>query len=247
MFNQIYLNGCSYIAGHYLPENETIGYKLSKLYNVPYFCKANNGNSLRGIITTTISHLLDLDDNKNTLVLIGITWPDRDGFSFFDYHINFSPGDYSNQSGKTWNAKISKERRINNINNINDNSTEFSKKYNENYLYEYDVLFKSFANYKANLIKYDNKYEKNTFRDTLINLTLLESFFKLNNINYYFINYSGFDSWYEETPIKYKLDKDRIISLLNLRKEIMDPANSHPSNKGTDIIVKEITKKINNV
>ena len=262
MINYIYLNGCSFIAGHDLAEDKTVGYKLSKELKVPYISKAVNGNSLTSIIQTTTNHLLQIP-TEDLLVIIGITWPNRDCIPLNKNYINFTPKDfieegesYNKKTLKStfydylkivpkektvWRGKLGKDKRLVDVNDISNNTSMFFDVINNKT--DYDELFDTFSFYLIQRLKYDKDYIKNVYRDQYLQLVLFESFFKSRNINYYFLDYSD---WIDNVKgVEYKLDKSRIVKLTEDDwKVFLDPISSHPSSEGTSYIVQKL---INNI
>ena len=64
----LYVNGCSFTAGHVLKEEESWTYLLAKKLNLNLIKHARNGQSFDSIFLNTISHLSELDP-KDTLVV----------------------------------------------------------------------------------------------------------------------------------------------------------------------------------
>ena len=53
-----------------------MAFLLSKKLGVGLINQSKNANSMGGIVFNTINHLSDLNSD-DTLVVIGLTWPDR--------------------------------------------------------------------------------------------------------------------------------------------------------------------------
>ena len=56
-FNSLYVNGCSFTAGHELLDIETWPVQLANKLNVDFTSQAANGQSFDSIFLNTINHL----------------------------------------------------------------------------------------------------------------------------------------------------------------------------------------------
>ena len=92
---KLYINGCSFTAGDNLDEKDTWPFKLSILSKTELYNQAKNGQSFGSIFENTIFHLSQLD-SKDTVVVIGMTWPHRHFFKYKGCNINITPADFDN-------------------------------------------------------------------------------------------------------------------------------------------------------
>ena len=97
----IYINGCSFTAGHALQDDEIWPKLLSEKLNLNLINCAVNGQSFGSIYLNTINHLSDLDPS-DTLVVIGTTWPTRYLIQYDKLNLNITPVDIpsSTHNGK---------------------------------------------------------------------------------------------------------------------------------------------------
>jgi hypothetical protein len=93
-------------------------------------------------------------------------------------------------------------------------------------------------------IRYDNKFIRNQHFDSLLELVLMESFFKSNNIDYIFIEFMssmGLSKYNEDYEFLFNINKDNLLPIsLNVKRMI----ESHPSKEQCIEIKDEIIKKI---
>tara|TARA_R100000908_G_C3753772_1_gene148115 strand:- start:1807 stop:2526 length:720 start_codon:yes stop_codon:yes gene_type:complete len=235
---KLYINGCSFTHGHTLPTKKTWPHLLSKKLNVKLFNQARNTNSMGGIVFNTINHLSDFNSN-DTLVVIGLTFPNRKHIFFDDYLVNITAGDFNKLDVK---SKF-KSGKI---------STPYSL--DRNYFDEYEdyenfePVLKSFLNYLKNYITQCKDISKNYYIEYMTNLISLQSFLKQQKFNYYFVNFNqlikldNLLSEWKKSSIFNLLDMDRIIDFDY--KKFIDKKTSHPSQYGCEIISEKIYDRI---
>ena len=108
MIKNIYINGCSFTAGHEVNDNQTLSACIQESTNLNVITEAKNGQCLESIFINTINHLAKLNPVE-TAVIVGLTWPNRTLVTFGKYNMNSTPADIGK---KIWEDKYSKWRRI---------------------------------------------------------------------------------------------------------------------------------------
>ena len=111
-YKNLYINGCSFTAGHTLPEEKTWPVLLSKKLNLNLINQSKNGNSFQSIVFNSVNHLSHLD-SKDTLVIIGTTYASRYMIQFKKGVVNITSGDLSGPKGKVKSeSRLSTYRRF---------------------------------------------------------------------------------------------------------------------------------------
>lgn len=108
MIKNLYINGCSFTAGHELNEEQTLSACIQKKTGLKVITEAKNGQCLESIFINTINHLAKLNP-EDTAVIVGLTWPNRSLVTFGKYNMNSTTSDIGK---KTWEDKFSRWRRI---------------------------------------------------------------------------------------------------------------------------------------
>ena len=108
MIKNLYVNGCSFTAGHEVNEHQTISACIQEKTNLNVITEAKNGQCLESIFINTINHLAKLNP-IDTAVVVGLTWPNRLLVTFGRYNMNSTTTDIDK---KTWGDKYSLWRRI---------------------------------------------------------------------------------------------------------------------------------------
>ena len=165
----LYVNGCSFTAGHVLKEEESWPYLLAKKLNLNLIKHARNGQSFDSIFLNTISHLSELDP-KDTLVVIGTTWSTRFSVLYDDLTINLTPGDYQKKKKKHFHDKLGGKDRIGSPYSLEKiNYNDIKEKYYENgnmilpteEKIKFDEVLTQANRYYNTLFKYDDNFYKN--------------------------------------------------------------------------------------
>ena len=81
----LYINGCSFVAGNSIEDNSVLSRVLSRELNLDFVDDSANGQSFSSTFTNTITKLSCFDNIQNYLVVIGLTWEPR-------YSIPFNKG-----------------------------------------------------------------------------------------------------------------------------------------------------------
>ncbi len=194
-YKNIYINGCSFTAGHTLEEKDTWPELLSKKLNLQKINNSINGQSFDSIFTNTIAHLSNLDSN-DTLVVIGNTWPTRYSIPFKNLNVNITPADIWPLKGEP-KSSFSDKLHTNRLVSPYDMNLdwEIQKQYlddegnSTNLKKGLDKVCMSFVNFYQNLIKYDNDWEKNQKLYNYAKLLALKSFLEVNKFNYRIVDF----------------------------------------------------------
>jgi len=233
-YDSLYINGCSNIWGHGIKnEEDKCPNLLSKKLDLPIYKNSSLcGNSMKGILYSTVN---DLKKVENTLCVIGLTFQDRSSISFGNHQYNYSYNSYEYINEKDWHTKhfLDKRRYQWKQDNTKDKNLE--------------NVFKSYANYKNELIKHDNKFETNLYREFFYDIVLLQSFLVSQKIDYVFIEWHNhLDVSVIERKRKIELNCYRteinFDNILNIEWDEMDinPGTGHPSILGC----KNISEKV---
>jgi hypothetical protein len=108
MIKNLYINGCSFTAGHELNDHQTLSACIHNKTGINTITEAKNGQCLESIFINTINHLAKFNP-IDTAVIVGLTWPNRSLVTFGKYNMNSTPTDIGK---KTWQDKYSEWRRI---------------------------------------------------------------------------------------------------------------------------------------
>jgi len=214
----LYINGCSYTAGHTLKEGNTWPELLSKKINLNLINQSVNGNSMSSILYNSVSHLQKLNSD-DTLVVIGLTWESRTMLQFDKFITNITNSDLS---GRNSQVKLSTWRRVSSPYTFDQNEINlFSETMNKS---DYDKLYNSFVDYYQVLVENDKNLSNNQNFILETQILLLQSFLKQNNFNYRFVNWNMF------------LDNPKLENTILFddawKKEFVDEKTSHPSEEG---------------
>jgi len=216
----LYINGCSFTAGHTLPTEQTWPVLLSKKLNLNLINQAINGQSFGSIFLNTINHLSMLD-SKDTLVVIGTTWPNRHSVMVNKYITNITSPDLNagiphKKRKIDFGDKISIDRRTSSpyyldTENIEKLTIEYRD--NEEVKYSFDQVCRAYADYYETLIRYDDNLHHNQWISLISKVVALQGFLEKNNFNYrmvdffniYRIKFQNHDLW--EHPINQMIDE----------------------------------------
>jgi len=248
-YKNIYINGCSYTAGHNIPEQTSWPQLLGNKLELNTICRAVNGQSFDSIFLNTINHLSMLD-SKDTLVVIGTTWSTRYSVSFENITANITPVDLVGQNKhkdvKTnFEDKIRQDRRISSPYTID--KTELNKLYSKFYKNgdwslptekkkTFDKLMMSFVNYYESMVELDDNLINNQHIDLMSKLVALQGFLEKHNFNYRIVDFHNVLRLRNEKvnlwkhPINEMLDDKNIVYFDGeWREKYID---GHPTQKG---------------
>jgi len=216
-YKNIYVNGCSYTAGHEIQEGLTWPELLSKKMNLNLINQAVNGNSMSSIMYNSVNHLQKLNSN-DTLVVIGLTWETRVMLQFDKFITNITNSDLV---GRNSQVKLSSWRRVSSPYTFDKKEINlFSKNLNTS---KYNKLYNSFVDFYQILVENDKNLFNNQNLILETQILLLQSFLNQNDFNYRFVNWNTLiDS------SKFK----NVISFDNSWKEKFIDKTSHPTKEG---------------
>lgn len=251
MIKNLYVNGCSYTAGHDLEDNETWPVKLAQKLNVTLTCDAINGGSFDTITAVSTTRLTQFDPTE-TLVVIGITWPPRFGVRYGHSMVNITQSDLGRHK-VNFQDKCNKARRISNPGYSNYDKETLANEIRPNRTVDTDTFrnycttLTKFREYLETKVSLDPNFIENTILNTLTNLLLLQSYLRDRGFTYKFIQFPydeelWSDNFYPE--IKQQIDFTNIIPM-QASRVCPSMKNSHPSADCCDIISDIITKELN--
>tara|TARA_B100001113_G_scaffold215745_1_gene176939 strand:+ start:4723 stop:5502 length:780 start_codon:yes stop_codon:yes gene_type:complete len=253
-YKNIYINGCSFTAGHHLLYESSWPYLLGKKLGLNTISRAVNGQSFDSIFVNTINHLSMLNSN-DTLVVVGITWSTRYSVAFDEITANVTPVDVVADNPRkklkeNFEDKIHRDRRLSSPYTFDDSEMDklFYKFYGQGDIgrptekkQRFDKLMMSFVEYYESRIKYDNNLQNNQELNLLTKVVALEGFLKSNNFNYRFIDFAN------ETKKQHNiidlLDKENIITFDDVWKDKY--VYGHPTEKGCVNISEVLYDSIN--
>jgi len=226
----LYVNGCSFTAGHEIQEGLTWPELLSKKMNLNLINQSVNGNSMSSIMYNSVNHLQKLSSD-DTLVVIGLTWETRVMLQFDKFITNITNTDLENKNSL---VKLSTWRRA-------SSPYTFSREEIDNIksqvnTQDYDKVYNSFVDHYETLIKYDNNIEENQMLKLETQILLLQSFLNQNNFNYRFVNWNPYIS---------NSKFENVISFDKSWKNKFIDDTSHPTEKGCVNISEVIYDNIN--
>ena len=249
---KLYVNGCSFTYGHILPREQTWPFLLSKKLGVGLINQSRNANSMGGIVFNTINHLSDLNSD-DTLVVIGLTWPDRKYIFFDDYIVNLSAGDFQGGEVK---FKFSPDK-ISTPYSLDENyfdgrelNLESKNLERENFT----PVYNSATEYYKNLITQSKDITESNYAQYVTEIVSLQSFLKQQKFNYYFVDFNQLRPWIVNYPPTWKklptlnlLDSSRIINIFEYydKETIIDDKTSHPSSHACNLISEKVYDSIN--
>lgn len=216
MSKYLYINGCSFTAGHDLELEDTWTYKLGELFkDRTLINKSVNGNSMFSICHTSFHHLEQLPP-EDTIVVVGCTWEGRDAFLFEDTSINITPSDTSIKYEKeNFYDKLYKWRRISVSHDLDlntkiqrDQSDRFNpdKEGTSEKLKYFNELCSKYVNFKKDLIKKDTEYLRNIQLEYKYHLTMLETYLKAKGYKYLFVDFQKY--YYPENFVSFDYTKN---------------------------------------
>ena len=249
----LYVNGCSFTAGHVLKEEESWPYLLAKKLNLNLIKHARNGQSFDSIFLNTISHLSELDP-KDTLVVIGTTWSTRFSVLYDDLTINLTPGDYQKKKKKHFHDKLGGKDRIGSPYSLEKiNYNDIKEKYYENgnmilpteEKIKFDEVLTQANRYYNTLFKYDDNFYKNQHLKLISKVVSLQCFLEHKNFKFRFVDFEnvlqpsveGLQKW-EEFSIHKLIEDKNFVYLKRFWK-------SHPNSEDCIKISEVIYDSIN--
>ena len=180
----LYINGCSFTAGHEIQEGLTWPELLSKKMNLNLINQAVNGNSMSSIMYNSVNHLQKLNSD-DTLVVIGLTWESRTMLQFDKFITNITNSDLV---GRNSQVKLSTWRRVSSPYTFDQNEINlFSKNLNTS---KYNKLYNSFVDFYQVLVENDKNLSNNQNLILETQILLLQSFLNQNDFNYRFVNWN---------------------------------------------------------
>jgi len=229
-YKNIYVNGCSYTAGHEIKEGLTWPELLSKKMNLNLINQAVNGNSMSSIMYNSVNHLQKLNSD-DTLVVIGLTWESRTMLQFDKFITNITNSDLV---GRNSQVKLSTWRRVSSPYTFDQNEINlFSENLNTS---KYNKLYNSFVDFYQVLVENDKNLFNNQNLILETQILLLQSFLNQNDFNYRFVNWNKLiDS------SKFK----NVISFDKSWKEKFIDDTSHPTEEGCENISEDIYDSFN--
>lgn len=193
---------------------------------------------MTNITQFTVNHLLKFDPN-NTLVIVGLTWPPRIGFTIKNIGVNITPADLESE---TFDVKHSTYRRLASpyVYNKTNHHPDLSHTHNHfiNNPESFQRLIEKGRDFYKAQIETDPdvlKHHQNRFFTEVI---MLESFLIARGFDYLLVN---FDKDSEVINNKYIADYSRI---LDLSKVDLDNKTSHPNKEGAEWIKDSIINKL---
>jgi hypothetical protein len=259
MYRNLYVNGCSFTAGHHLSDIDTWPHLLSNELNVDTFINdAKNGNSLDTIIDIALFNLLKLNP-KDTLVVLGLTWTPRIGIVYNNLMVNQTPTDFGparsirddREPKVDFKDKLSTYKRVSFlpselyetdiIGEQKLNNSDFEKSVLDGGFN--DVLTKH-AIYMRSKIEFDVNFEQNLLIKYLKSIILIQNYLENNNFNYYLINFQKINEIWKAPELDILYDNINLNKILNLSDIDKDDFESHPSKDGCIWVVDKIMEKI---
>ena len=230
----LYINGCSFTKGHNLTEEQSWPFLLQKELSISqkYENKSWNSNSLGTIVKKS---MLDLRNcPKNTLAVIGLTWPTRYSLLIDNFFLNSGPALYIDRVKPILNRVVP-------LYDI-DTREEYFKLIDKNQ--DKLQVIKKYSDFLNSLCKYDDNFVRNQYFEHFLKLKSLESYLKIKNIDYIFVEFSNSmklkDIKSDIQPI-FKYDNEKIICLDVENKKMID---GHPNQQQCIDIKDQIIKKI---
>lgn len=264
--NILYINGCSYVAGNRLADNEVLSQVLKNKLEYDIIDESANGQSFESTFINTVSKLSKIKKADSSLVIIGLTWEPRYAIQFKKGIVSITPADIRQSTEKPkshFGEKYSTFRRLVSpyfidINNqpvgIRDLHKELEQ---ENSIH---LVLSNFTRYYQSLIDHDTNLTDNQIVNVLTKILTLQSHLKSNNINYFFLDFKGYtNSSYVFTnenknlfPFKElvnELDTSRILNFTDeyFKNNFVDQETAHPSADGVKYIANLIVEKLNEV
>lgn len=256
-YKNIFVSGCSFTAGHNLLDVETWPYKLAENLNLKLTSTASNGGSLDMFVDSATYELTKFNP-KDTLVAIGLTWPERFAIRYGKGIINISGGDL--RLGKTKTSfldKLAKQRRLQNGGYDDYNVGEAIEIIRPIIQGDRDETIQ-FQGYTSTINKYreafqehltwDIYFTENRRLNSAIKVTLLQEYFKSKGFKYLFVQFPHDRELWPLSSIKDSIDMDKVIKIP--ANEFCGPngmVESHPGAECCTDIAKLLESKFKEV
>lgn len=239
--DNLYINGCSFTAGDKIDDKDTWPYKLSKLTDTNLFVEAKNGQSFSSIYQNTILHLSKFD-NKNTTVVIGLTWPNRYLITYRGFNINVTPAD---QQRAQIMSKLDPWRRLSSSNYFTSDTIEFDEQCDSitSERENIEPIYMSAIEYIKNQMTYNPDYVDDVFNIYQTQVISLQNFLINQNFNYCFVAFGT-----EATHLRKLRDNKAGKKFLDFSKflifDITKNNTSHPTPDDCTLISKMVYELI---
>lgn len=242
----LYINGCSFTAGHDLSKEEQWTTLLSKKLNIDPLNRSVNGQSMDSIVLNTINHLAKIDP-VGSVVIIGLTWKERFGLLVNGLTVNITPADLGHNKDNFQDKfrDIKRARLPLSVNNVD----KVTLKHNQ-YLQDdpgHHLPLHYFTKYYEALVDLDLNLELDLLTKHLTSILLLQSFLKQQGFFYKFVKWGDIiTSTVEEYPelehLYSKIDTSNIINYNRVKEK--NTITGHPSAKEcveiSNLIYKEL-------
>jgi len=252
-YKNIYINGCSFTAGHNIKDGLTWPELLAKKLNLNLINTARNGQSFDSIFLSTMNHLSELDPN-DTLVVIGTTWSTRYSIQFDKYLANITPvdivGKNKHKKRKTdFEDKLSKYRRASSPYTFDSKELEKVSSETLNRKEDFDKVCIAFTDYYNTLVECDDNLISNQHVNLMSKLVSLQCFLEQHNFDYKIVDFFNIIKLREEEsdlwdyPINKMLNDENIVYFDgDWREEFVE---GHPTEKGCVNISEVLYDSIN--
>ena len=232
----LYINGCSFTYGDWLPKEHTWPELLSKKLNLNLLNHSVNGNSMQSITFNSVNYLSKLS-SEETLVVIGLTWEPRYMIQIGKGVINVTPTTEVREElsfGRIQSPITLDELKIDDIRFKLLSSMKDGK-------WQLKPL-KDFTQYYKSLVEHDFNLEENQKLNLITNMVYLQSYLKHNNFDYRFINFNSVD-FDLDFPILKQIDRSKIITFDD--RPYVKNESSHPNKEQCIEISERIYDSIN--
>lgn len=260
--NILYINGCSYVAGNRLADNEVLSQVLGNKLKYDIIDESANGQSFESTFINTVCKLSTIKKANNSLVVIGLTWEPRYAIQFKQGIVSITPADINKDTPKTFfGEKYSTWRRLVSpyFSDINEQPVGIRELNNE---LEQDnsinMVLSNFTRYYESLIEHDNYLTNNQTLNVFTKILTLQSYLKNNNINYFFLDFKGYTknpyiftkqnkNKFPIEELKNQLDTLRILDFTNeyFKNNFIDKDTAHPNAEGVEYMANLIIDKLN--
>lgn len=250
-YKNLYVNGCSFTAGHCLNPSQTWSWEVNRDLNLEMYFSAKNGQSQESITLSSINHLANFD-SQDTFVLIGITWKTRLGLAFDNLLLNLTLSDsiekedFNDKVGG--HSRISLPRTIGKVKNELQIATILAKEYQKNRENVNEVL-RAYSNFFHKYIKHDSNIESNLSLKHVKEVLSLQSYLKSRRFKYIFVDFGGIfnDKYCLDIPSYKFLDQNNIVKFdWSMCKGLPDSGKieNHPNPECHQEIAKLVKKLI---
>ena len=242
-YKNLYINGCSFTAGHELDDKYIWPNLLSKELNCNLINQAKNGQSFESIVYNSVNHLCNFKTSE-TLVIIGITWPERYLVNVENFNFNITPADLGKDK-TTWGDKTSTWRRISTpLTTDQYEMDDMHFKLNQENVFK---ILTSYKKYYETLVKYSTTLEYDQKLKQNYLLIMLQSFLKTHKFNYRFIGFDADDKLFGtqfDIKTRKKFDKSKYI-FFDFKHVCEMDGTAHPNNECCERIKNKIIKNLN--